>query len=278
MKITNQYIREFLSEFLSTYIMMLFGLGSVAQVVMGGDSYGNYLSINLGFGLGVTMGIHIGGGVSGAHMNTSVTFAMCLIGNLFWKKLPVYALGQLLGSFLAAVTIFWLYYDALQDYCGGNFTVTGPKATAGIFATYPAPYLSVAGGFIDQVVGTAVLLLCIQAINDQKNCSALSGTSPLVTGLLVALIGISLGSNSGYPINPARDLPPRIFTAMAGWGTTVFSAGNNWWWIPVVAPMFGSVTGVLIYKVFIEMHHPSVEQQKKQLQEKSPSTDLSLCF
>ncbi|XP_058841981.1 aquaporin-7 isoform X2 [Acipenser ruthenus] len=210
-RIQNEYLREALAEILSTFVMMVFGLGSVAQVVMGGGSYGDYFSINLGFGLGVTMGIHIAGGVS----------------------------------------------DALFEFCGGNFTVTGPRATAGIFATYPAPYLSVGGGFLDQVLGTAMLLLCILALNDHRNSPALSGTQPVLIGLLVVVIGISLGSNSGYAINPARDLPPRFFTSMAGWGPDVFSAGNGWWWIPVVAPMVGSVTGSLLYKLFIEYHHPS---------------------
>ncbi|KAK1174143.1 aquaporin-7 [Acipenser oxyrinchus oxyrinchus] len=264
-RIRNEYLREALAEILSTFVMMVFGLGSVAQVVMGGGSYGDYFSINLGFGLGVTMGIHIAGGVSGAHMNTAVTFSMCVLGSLSWRKLPVYAAAQFLGSFMAAVTVFWVYYDALFEFCRGNFTVTGPRATAGIFATYPAPYLSVGGGFLDQVLGTAMLLLCILALNDHRNSPALRGTQPLLIGLLVVVIGISLGSNSGYAINPARDLPPRFFTSMAGWGPDVFSAGNGWWWIPVVAPMVGSVTGSLLYKLFIEYHHLAEEHLEEGL-------------
>ncbi|CDQ61951.1 unnamed protein product [Oncorhynchus mykiss] len=149
--VINERVRVGLAESLSTYVMMVFGLGSVAQVVTGRGAFGEYLSVNLGFGLGVAMGVHIGGRVSGAHMNAAVSFSMCLFGRLGWRMLPVYILCQLIGSFLAAGTIYSLYYDAIYHYCGGNLTVSGPKATAGIFATYPAPYLSLPAGFLDQV-------------------------------------------------------------------------------------------------------------------------------
>ncbi|XP_029288602.1 aquaporin-7 isoform X3 [Cottoperca gobio] len=218
----NESVRVGLAETLCTYVMMVFGLGSVAQVVTGQGEFGQYLSINLGFGLGVAMGVHVGGKVSGAHMNAAVSFTMCTFGRLGWKMLPLYIFAQLLGSFLAAGTIYAVYYEAIYDYCGGNLTVTGATATAGIFATYPAPYLSLMAGFIDQVFGTAMLLLCLMALSDQKNKPAAAGSEPVAVGLLVLLIGISLGSNSGYAINPTRDIAPRIFTAIAGWGTDVF--------------------------------------------------------
>uniref|UniRef100_A0A3B1KDJ2 Aquaporin 7 n=1 Tax=Astyanax mexicanus TaxID=7994 RepID=A0A3B1KDJ2_ASTMX len=237
-------------------IMLVFGLGSVAQVVTGGGHFGDYLSINLGFGLAVAMGVHVGGKVSGAHMNAAVSFTMCVLGRLSWKMLPLYVVAQLLGSFLAAGTVFTLYYDAIHHYCDGNFTVSGPKATAGIFATYPAPYLSIPAGFLDQVLGTAMLLLCVTALADQKNQPAPSGGEPVAVGALVLLIGISMGSNSGYAINPTRDLGPRIFTALAGWGSEVFRAGNGWWWVPVLAPLVGGVIGALIYKALVELFHP----------------------
>ncbi|XP_051537376.1 aquaporin-7-like isoform X1 [Myxocyprinus asiaticus] len=255
LRIKSECIRVVLAETLCTFIMMVFGLGSVAQVVTGSGAFGEYLSINVGFGLGVAMGVHIGGKVSGAHMNAAVSFTMCVFGHLRWKMLPLYVLAQFMGSFLAAGTVFSLYYDAIHHYCGGNLTVSGPKATAGIFATYPAPYISIYTGFLDQVLGTAMLLLCLMAFADQRNQPVVPGGEPVGVGLLVLLIGISLGSNSGYAINPSRDLGPRVFTLMAGWGLEVFRAGNGWWWVPLVAPLFGGVIGALIYKAFVELHH-----------------------
>lgn len=254
----NRFIRVGLAETLCTYVMMAFGLGSVAQVVTGHGAFGQYLSINLGFGLGVTMGVHIGGTVSGAHMNAAVSLALCVFGRLDWKMLPVYVVAQLLGSFLAAATIYTVYNNAIYEYCDGNLTVTGAKATAGIFATYPAPYLTLHSGFIDQVFGTAMLLLCLTALSDQRNKAAARGCEGVMAGLLVLLIGVSLGSNSGYAINPTRDLAPRLFTAVAGWGGEVFRAGNGWWWVPVVAPLVGGVLGAGLYKALVELHHPAL--------------------
>ncbi|XP_071775024.1 aquaporin-7 [Centroberyx gerrardi] len=267
LRLKNELLRVGLAETLCTYVMMVFGLGSVAQVVTGQGAFGQYISINLGFCLGVAMGVHVGGKVSGAHMNAAVSFTMCVFGRLAWKMLPVYVFTQLLGSFLAAGTIYVIYYDAIYDYSGGNLTVTGARATAGIFATYPAPYLSLQAGFIDQVFGTAMLLLCLMALSDQRNKPAAAGSEPVAVGLLVLLIGISLGSNSGYAINPTRDLGPRVFTAIAGWGTDVFRAGKGWWWVPVVAPLVGGVLGAGLYKAMVELHHPSPSDQGGELAE-----------
>ncbi|XP_013925039.1 PREDICTED: aquaporin-7-like, partial [Thamnophis sirtalis] len=140
--IRNETVRQGLAEALGTFLLMIFGLGSVAQVVLGKHKFGEYLSINLGFGFGVMLGVHAAGGISGAHLNASITFANCVVGNVLWSKLPAYVIGQFFGSFAAAAVVFALYYGALQDYTGGNLTVTGPTATAGIFATYPAPFVS----------------------------------------------------------------------------------------------------------------------------------------
>ncbi|XP_026944742.1 aquaporin-7 isoform X2 [Sagmatias obliquidens] len=106
----KEMVREFLAEFLSTFVMMVFGLGSVAHMVLG-DKMGSFLGVNLGFGFGVTMGVHMAGNISGAHMNAALTFTNCALGRMSWKKFPVYVLGQFLGSFLAAATIYCLFYS-----------------------------------------------------------------------------------------------------------------------------------------------------------------------
>ncbi|KAM6229958.1 aquaporin-7-like [Porphyrio hochstetteri] len=251
-------VRELLAEALGMFILMVFGLSSVAQVVLGRGSFGQHLSINLGFGIGVTLGIHAAGGISGAHLNAAITLTQCILGNLPWTKLPVYVIGQFLGSFTAAATVFGLYYDALYDFTKGNFTVTGPTATASIFCTYPAPYVSLLGGFFSEFIATVMLLLGLQVIQDEKNNAALKGTQALLTGILVLGIGLGMGLNTGYAMNPSRDLPPRVFTAIAGWGTEVFTAGNHWWWVPLTAPILGSLAGTLIHKLFIDFHNQPV--------------------
>ncbi|KAL3043632.1 hypothetical protein OYC64_003488 [Pagothenia borchgrevinki] len=144
--IRNQLVRECMAECLGVYVLILFGCGSVAQVTTTEDKKGQYLSINLGFALGVTFGVFVSRGVSGAHLNPAVSLSMCVLGRHPWLKLPFYVFFQVLGAFLAAATVGLQYYDAIQTYSGGVLTVTGPTATAGIFSTYPADYLSVWGG------------------------------------------------------------------------------------------------------------------------------------
>ncbi|XP_032162933.1 aquaporin-7 isoform X2 [Mustela erminea] len=244
----KEMVREFLAEFMSTYVMMVFGLGSVAHMVLGGK-FGSFLGVNLGFGFGVTMGVHMAGNISGAHMNAALTFTNCALGRMSWKKFPVYILGQFLGSFLAAATIYCLFYTIIE-FSGGRLTVTGPKATASIFATYLPDHSTLWRGFLDEVLVTGLLQLCLFAITDKENNPALQGTQALVIGILVVVIGISLGMNTGYAMNPSRDLPPRFFTYIAGWGIQVFRA-QDWWWVPVVAPFLGAYLGGIIYLVFI---------------------------
>jgi len=130
------------------------------------------------------------------------------------------------------------------------------KATAGIFATYPQPYLSLLGGFVDQVVGTALLVLVIFALGDTRNFAPEPRLGPVLVGAAVVLIGMSFGLNAGYAINPARDLGPRLFTSVAGWGIDVFRAGNGWWWVPLVAPPIGAVLGGYAYDTVVTKHHP----------------------
>ncbi|NXC07208.1 AQP3 protein, partial [Orthonyx spaldingii] len=251
-----------LSIFLFTQV---FGLSSVAQVVLGKGNSGQYLSINMAFGIGVTLGVYAAGGISGAHLNAAITITQCILGNISWRTLAAYIVGQFLGSFMAAATVFALYYDAIYDYTKGNLTVSGPTATAQIFSTYPAPNVSVEGAFFTEFIATLMLILGVLVIHDEKNNAAAKGTQPILTGMLVLGIGLGMGLNTGYAINPSRDLPPRIFTAIAGWGTDVFTGEHSWWWIPVAAPILGCLAGVFIYKVCIDFHNqPAHETEKEQ--------------
>ncbi|KAM7319620.1 hypothetical protein ACRRTK_021303 [Alexandromys fortis] len=259
----KEMVREFLAETMSTYVMMVFGLGSVAHMVLGEQKMGSFLGVNLGFGFGVTMGVHVGGGISGAHMNAAVTFANCALGRMPWRKFPIYVLGQFLGSFLAAATTYLLFYGAIDHFAGGDLLVTGSLATANIFATYLPEHMTLWQGFLDEVFLTALLQLGLFAITDKQNNPALQGTEALVIGILVCIIGVSLGMNSGYAINPSRDLPPRFFTFIAGWGKQVFRAGNNWWWVPVVAPLLGSYVGGIVYLGLI---HASIPREPQGLE------------
>src|SRR5437870_792587 len=215
-------LREMLAEFFGTFILIVFGVGVVAQVVLSKNTAGTYLSINIAWGLAVTMGCYVSAGVTGAHLNPAVTLALAVHRKLPWSKVLPYSVAQIAGAFVASAVVFVTYHEALGAFDGGVRQVLGAQGTAGIWATYPQPFLSTfPGGFIDQVVGTALLVAGIFGITDSRNSPAPAGMAPLIVGFLVVVIGATFGFNSGYAINPARDFGPRLFTALAGWGIDV---------------------------------------------------------
>jgi MIP family channel proteins len=203
-------LREAAAEFLGTFVLIAFGTGVVAEVVLSGQANGTALSIHLAWGLAVTMGIYVSAGVSGAHLNPAVTLAFAALRGFPWSKLPAFVLAQVAGAFAGAALTFVTYREALTHFDGGARQVTGAQATAGIFSTYPQPYLSLGGGFVDQVVGTALLMLVIFAISDRRNAPAGAG-APVIVGALVALIGMSFGRTRATP-SPLRD-SAWLFTA-----------------------------------------------------------------
>jgi MIP family channel proteins len=251
-------VREMLAEFLGTFVLIVFGVGVVAQTVLSKGAAGSTLSINIAWGLAVTMGCYVAAGVTGAHLNPAVTLALAVHRRFPWSKVAPYTLAQMAGAFVASAVVYLTYREALTAFDGGVRQIAGAQGTAGIWATYPQPFLSTfPGGFVDQIVGTALLVGVILGITDSRNSPAPNGLAPVVVGMLVVLIGATFGFNAGYAINPARDFGPRLFTFLAGWGGEVFRAGNAWWWVPIVAPCLGAVIGGWMYDLFVGHRFPS---------------------
>jgi len=162
-------------------------------------------------------------------------------------------LGQYAGAFLGAAVVFGAYYEKLVGFeAGGSFSM----ATAGIFATYPSPDISQLTGFMDQILGTGLLLFCVRGITDDRNAKVPAYLQPFLIGLIVINIGISFGFNCGYAINPARDLSPRLFTLVAGWGHHTFTDPDYscWFYVPIVATHIGAIIGCFLYDVVIGWH------------------------
>ncbi|MBL8204168.1 MAG: MIP family channel protein [Blastocatellia bacterium] len=252
----NSLTREILAEFIGTFVLITFGAANVAQVVLSHEKNGVYLSINIAWGIAVMMGIFVAGGVSGAHLNPAVTVANAVCRDFSWSKVFPYCAAQVAGAFCGAATAFFLYHEAFTAFDKGVRQISGEFGTAGIFATYPAPYLSTFGGFVDQFIGTMMLMLVIAAIGDARNNSTLGNLGPIAVGLLVIVIGASMGMNAGYAINPARDLGPRLFTFVAGWGAEVFRANNYYFWVPIVGPILGGIAGMFVYDLFVGKRFP----------------------
>lgn len=266
MNIVKVSLREFLSEFLGTFILVMFNDGAVAQNVFSNGNMGGPFPAYWGAGLGACLGVLVSGGVSGGHINPAVTLAMAVWRKLPWAKVPHYLIAQYAGGFLASSVLYGVYFDAL-----GHFETTRSLKTASIWATYPgavtkadgtivSDFLSSSNGFGDQVVGTMLLLICLCAITDIRNVGIPEYMIPLYLGLVVLNINNCFGLNCASAINPARDFAPRVFTLIAGWGKDPFSAttieGITWWWVPIVAPHIGGILGAGIYVFLIERHHP----------------------
>ncbi|GJN69808.1 hypothetical protein PLICBS_003860 [Purpureocillium lilacinum] len=239
------------SEFFGTMFLVLFGDGVVAQVVLSNGKKGDYQSINWGWGIGVMIGVYCAG-KSGAHINPAVTLASCVFRGHPWRKFPVYALAQLAGAMMAGAIIYGNYRSAIDNFEGGSGmrTVSGPNASAGIFCTYPAGFMTRTGMFFSEFIASAILQFGIFAFIDKNNIGA-GPLLPLALFFLVFGIGACFGWETGYAINPARDFGPRLVSYMIGYGHEVWSFGGYYFWIPVVAPFCGALSGGVLYDLFI---------------------------
>jgi glycerol uptake facilitator protein len=242
---------ELSAEFIGTLVLILFGNGVVAMVVLFGTGApgeivnGGYTNITLGWGLGVAMGVYVAGRISGAHLNPAVTITLAVFRGFSWVKVLPYIVAQIAGAFLAAAVVYWNYLPA--------FHKVDPQLehTAGVFTTFPAFPGAPMAGLLDQTIGTALLLLLILAITDERNQPPAANLMPLVIGLIVVAIGISFGGMHGYAINPARDFGPRLFTLVAGFKNNGLTDGTNAFWVPIVGPIMGGLIGAGVYDVGI---------------------------
>ncbi len=275
-RITGLY-GELLSEFLGTFVLIAFGDGVVAMAVAAlpgsgrtsgptviFDAAGDWLLITWGWAMAVAFGVWVAGGVSGAHLNPAVTLAFAVRRRFSWRKVLPYWAAQIVGAFVGAALVFLVYHNAIDAFEVASKTPRSSGhalTTYSIFATFPASYFhgGVTGPLIDQIVGTAFLLIFVVALIDVRNSAVQSNLTPLAIGFAVAAIGMSYGANAGYAINPARDFGPRLFAYFAGWGKVALPGTDstspfafaNYFWIPIVGPLIGGVIGVVIYDLFI---------------------------
>ena len=243
--------QAYLAEFIGTALLILLGDGVVAGVLLKNSKAenGGWIVITVAWAVAVAIAVYAVGRVSGAHINPAVTIALASIGAFPLAQVPGYIIAQMLGAFVGATLVFVHYLPHWKE-------TEDPNLKLGVFSTGPA-IRDTASNFISEFIGTAVLLFGILAIG--ANAGALAagdvdlsiayGTAlaPLLVGLLVLVIGLSLGGTTGYAINPARDLGPRIAHAIlpiAGKG------GSDWGysWIPVVGPIAGGIVGALLFQ------------------------------
>ncbi|EEB17665.1 Aquaporin-9, putative [Pediculus humanus corporis] len=239
--------REFLAEFIGTFLLVFMGNSAVAQTTLTDGTGGNNITIYFGYGFGLFLGVSVAGGISGGHLNPAVSVAAAIVKKFKWRKIPHYILAQYLGAFLGACITYLLYIDSFKAF-HSDYGIN--KTTAGIFATYPKNDLSVIGSFIDQILGSMILVLGINAITDPFN-KIPSYLVPIYVSLTLISIACSLGINQGFAINPARDLSPRFFTYITDWGSDVFDS-SSYWYVTIIGSHVGAILGAVIYMLIVE--------------------------
>ncbi|MCY1419772.1 Glycerol uptake facilitator protein [compost metagenome] len=240
---------------------------------MAGASFGLW-EISIIWGIGVSMAIYLTAGVSGAHLNPAVSIALCLFADFDKRKLPFYALAQVAGAFCGAALVYVLYSNLFFDYEQSHQMVRGSQASlelASVFSTYPHPALSTGQAFLVEVIITAVLMSVIMSLTDDNNGLPRGAMAPLLIGLLIAVIGSAMGPLTGFAMNPARDLGPKLMTFFAGWSDIALTGGRDipYFLIPVFAPIIGACLGAALYRGLIARNLPSAASAAAQTDDNS---------
>ena len=268
---------ELLAEFLGTMVLILFGDGVVATVLLflgfstkqGSANTASWLLINWGWGFAVMLGVFVAGTISGAHINPAVTIALAVRRAFPWNKVGWYILFQVLGAWFASLLLFIEYNTGITSFESANHITRGTLASAADNFFFTAPHTTLGGAVVpiwnatfDQILGTFLLVYLIMAITDARNSPPLSNLAPLIIGILVVAIGMSFGVDAGYAINPARDFGPRLFAWMAGWGQVALPGNgvgySGYFWVPIVGPIVGGVIAALLYQVTL---HPILAEK-----------------
>ncbi|KAJ4490355.1 putative aquaporin 4 [Lentinula aciculospora] len=262
-------LQAYFAEFAGTMLLVIFGTGANCQVSLSSNQNvspvpkGSYTSVGFGFAVGISLGVWISASRSGGHINPAVTIALATFRKFPWRRVPGYLFSQLMGGLVGAAIVYANYFHAINIYEGGPGVRT--LLTAGNFGTYPVrtlsiwrkpitnsllklDYLTNVSAFFSEFLGTALLVIIVFAATDPGNAIP-SAAVPMI--LFVVLLGIALclGMETGFAVNPARDLGPRLLTSMVGYGGAVYSFRNQYWlWGGVMAPILGGLTGAFLYE------------------------------
>lgn len=232
-------MHTFRAELVGTALLVLVGDGAVAGVVLNKSKAqgSGWIVITTAWGLAVALAVYAVGRISGAHLNPAVTLGLAVVGRFSWSLVPGYLLAQLLGAFLGAVLVWLTYLAQWRE-------TPDPTLKLAVFCTAPAVRRAGAN-VITEIIGTFLLVFGVLALGSYKPAND-SGLTPLLVGVLVWAIGLGLGGPTGYAINPARDLGPRLAHALL---PIPGKGGSDWGyaWVPVLAPIAGGALGALAY-------------------------------
>lgn len=258
-----------IGEFVGTFILAFFGCGSVCAAVTTGAQVGVF-QVAIVWGLGIATAIYLTASLSGAHLNPAVTISLAAWGHFPGRRVPGYILTQMIGAFTAAAMLYVIFGGAITEFEAKNKIVrgqAGSEASAMVFGEfYPNPLgkplaeanpgrMSQTRAFVAEVVGTGILLLVIFCATDERNGSRPQILTAATIGLTITMLISLLGPLTMACFNPARDLGPRLFSSLAGWGSVPFTAnGMGWLTVYLIAPIVGGLLGGAIYRL---LFHPS---------------------
>ena len=254
-------IGELVSEAVAVFIIIAFGDSVAAMYTLYDPSpYQHaYWGVCIVWGLAVTIAIYTTASVSGCHANPAVTLALAIYRKFSWKKVVPYCIAQTAGGFAGAAIVYALFSPVIDQYNKNVVHLTrAAGGAAGVFFTHPNTGITPMHAFSDQIILTAFLIFGIFAVTEQYNEQAPGANfGAVIIGLIVAVIGASMGYLEAWAINPARDFGPRLFCFFAGWGSSALPSPDNYWWIPIVAPLIGGVVGGLAYQLSIHTFLPA---------------------
>lgn len=273
---------EIIAEFIGSFLLIFFGAGCVATLVLNGAQY-TLWDLSMIWGLGISIALYMTAAISGAHINPAVTIALAVYRGFPRGKVIPFILAQIAGTFTASAAVYGLYRKAFLQFEATHGIVRGSEQSqdlASIFSTYPAPYLNVFEAAAVEIAITALLMAAIFSFIDPRNSFAPpKAFFPLAVGVLVMVIGGSFGSLTGFAMNPARDFGPKLFTALAGWGPIALPGPHGYFLVPILAPMIGGLIGGGLYDYLIGRYLPVEEVLMKEIesnqQEVAASTEIT---
>lgn len=243
--ISNQHLREFISETSGMFWFILFSLGNIANFVLYSEVNVTWIGVAISWGFNLMFGIYLASFNSQAHLNPCVSLCFYLFDkSITLTQLIIHSLAQLLGSFLAACVVYGIYYDKI-------ILLNNDRIASSIFATYKASNVSIVNSFFTEFLGTGLLVSGIFAILTNNKTK---DHAPVFIGLLLSSLVLSFGVQTAFALNPARDLGPRIFTACIGYDS--FSYEDHYWWVPLVADYTGAVVFTYLFHILVKYQIP----------------------
>ncbi|RAQ51504.1 aquaporin [Aspergillus flavus] len=269
-------LREPFAEWLGTTVAMLIGLCATLAISTGKGNAGNKLTLYWAWGLAITVGIYIAGGISGGHLNPAISISLWIYRGFPGRRCIYYVIAQILGALTAGGLAYCIYRDSIFHSGSNSGTGITMGATGLGFYTEPLAYVRNVTAFFNEFVAAAILICTIFAMGDDSNAPPGAGMHSFIIGLLIFVLAIGFGYNTGGCFNPARDLGPRLVALMAGYGGSTFTERGGWWfWGAWLATISGALVGGAMYDIFIfiggesPINYPRTRRQRSKLKKEA---------